>query len=222
MTPDDVRAAAEQVLEFHERFAPLFGKEQAQDHAYMICDLVSGRIADGDLLWGGPTRRCRSESIGKAPAGEEHRIGVGIREGEQVGIRVRPAVPPGIRIGSPPSPSPSIPAPIAPAVAGSVSESVSVSVSMVGAASPVRPTASRASPSWSGRQGLGAPHREQAADRQGGGQCHRPQAFDRVHRLPAFSSQVVRLAGLDGDSCSSRLSVIAVAEPTGRGTAILG
>ena len=34
MTPDDVRAAAEQLVEFHDRFAPLFGKEQAQDHAY--------------------------------------------------------------------------------------------------------------------------------------------------------------------------------------------
>ena len=39
MTPDDVRAAAEQLVEFHERFAPLFGKEQAQDHAY---DYVKG------------------------------------------------------------------------------------------------------------------------------------------------------------------------------------
>jgi SRSO17 transposase len=43
MTPDDVRAAAEQLVQFHERFAPLFGKEQAQIHAYdyikglMIC-----------------------------------------------------------------------------------------------------------------------------------------------------------------------------------------
>ena len=34
MTPDDVRAAAEQLLQFHERFAPLFGKEEAQGHAY--------------------------------------------------------------------------------------------------------------------------------------------------------------------------------------------
>jgi SRSO17 transposase len=34
MTPDDVRAAAEQLSQFHRRFAPLFGKEQAQDHAY--------------------------------------------------------------------------------------------------------------------------------------------------------------------------------------------
>src|SRR3954451_6458690 len=34
MTPDDVRAAAEQLIEFHDRFAPLFGKAQAQDHAY--------------------------------------------------------------------------------------------------------------------------------------------------------------------------------------------
>jgi SRSO17 transposase len=34
MTPDDVRAAAERLVDFHERFAPLFGKEQAQDHAY--------------------------------------------------------------------------------------------------------------------------------------------------------------------------------------------
>ena len=43
MTPDDVRAAAEQLVDLHERFAPLFGKEQAQDHAYdylkglMVC-----------------------------------------------------------------------------------------------------------------------------------------------------------------------------------------
>jgi SRSO17 transposase len=34
MTPDDVRAAAEQLVDFHERFAPLFGKEPAQDHAH--------------------------------------------------------------------------------------------------------------------------------------------------------------------------------------------
>src|SRR3954467_2375968 len=39
MTPDDVRAAAERLVDFHERFAPLFGKEQAQDHA---CDYVKG------------------------------------------------------------------------------------------------------------------------------------------------------------------------------------
>src|SRR5512135_1222635 len=43
MTPDDVRAAAAQLVDFHERFAPLFGKEQAQDHAHdylkglMVC-----------------------------------------------------------------------------------------------------------------------------------------------------------------------------------------
>jgi SRSO17 transposase len=33
MTEDDVRAAAEQLVQFHERFAPLFGREEAQDHA---------------------------------------------------------------------------------------------------------------------------------------------------------------------------------------------
>ena len=43
MTPDDVRAAAEQLVDFHERFALLFGKEQAQDHAY---DSLQGLIAD--------------------------------------------------------------------------------------------------------------------------------------------------------------------------------
>jgi SRSO17 transposase len=43
MTPDDVRAAAEQLVRFHDRFAPLFGKDQAQDHAFdylkglMVC-----------------------------------------------------------------------------------------------------------------------------------------------------------------------------------------
>ena len=39
MTPDDVRAAADQLLRFHDRFAPTFGKEQAQDHAH---DYVKG------------------------------------------------------------------------------------------------------------------------------------------------------------------------------------
>lgn len=34
MITDDVRAAAEQLVEFHDRFALLFGKAQAQDHAY--------------------------------------------------------------------------------------------------------------------------------------------------------------------------------------------
>ena len=34
MTQDEVRAAAERLVQFHERFAPLFGKEPAQDHAY--------------------------------------------------------------------------------------------------------------------------------------------------------------------------------------------
>ena len=39
MTPDDVRAAAGQLVRFHQRFAPLFGKEQAQEHAH---DYVKG------------------------------------------------------------------------------------------------------------------------------------------------------------------------------------
>ena len=42
MTPDDVRAAAEQLVVFHERFAPLFGKEQAQDRAYDYLRTDSG------------------------------------------------------------------------------------------------------------------------------------------------------------------------------------
>src|SRR5262245_65766397 len=42
MTPADVRAAAEQLVEFHDRFAPIFGKEQAQTHA---CDYLKGLMA---------------------------------------------------------------------------------------------------------------------------------------------------------------------------------
>src|ERR1700712_3866913 len=34
MTPDDLRAAAEQLVQCHDRSAPLLGKDQAQDHAY--------------------------------------------------------------------------------------------------------------------------------------------------------------------------------------------
>src|SRR3954469_14364805 len=43
MTPDDVRAAAEQLIGFHDEFAPLFGMRQAQDHPFnyvnglMVC-----------------------------------------------------------------------------------------------------------------------------------------------------------------------------------------
>src|SRR3954452_23924927 len=45
MTPDDVRAAAEELTRFHDRFAPIFGKEQAQDHAY---DYVKGLMTCPD------------------------------------------------------------------------------------------------------------------------------------------------------------------------------
>jgi SRSO17 transposase len=45
MTPDDVRAAAEKLTQFHGRFAPIFGKEQAQDHAY---DYVKGLMTCPD------------------------------------------------------------------------------------------------------------------------------------------------------------------------------
>jgi SRSO17 transposase len=61
MTPDDVRAAAEQLVQFHQRFAPLFGKDQAQDHAYdyikglMVCperksiEPIALHIGHGDV-----------------------------------------------------------------------------------------------------------------------------------------------------------------------------
>ena len=68
MTQDEVRAAAEQLVQFHERFAPLFGKEQAQDHAYtyvkglMFCperksiEPIALHVGDGK------SPRCRSSS----------------------------------------------------------------------------------------------------------------------------------------------------------------
>jgi len=61
MTEDEVRAAAERLVQFHERFAPLFGKEQAQDHAYtyvkglMICperksiEPIALNVGDGQV-----------------------------------------------------------------------------------------------------------------------------------------------------------------------------
>ena len=45
MTPDDVRAAADQLLRFHDRFAPTFGKPQAQEHAH---DYVKGLMTCPD------------------------------------------------------------------------------------------------------------------------------------------------------------------------------
>src|SRR5512140_952509 len=61
MTEDDVRAAAERLVQFHERFAPFFGKEQAQDHAYtyikglMVCperksiEPIALNVGDGQV-----------------------------------------------------------------------------------------------------------------------------------------------------------------------------
>src|SRR3954447_21413852 len=82
MTPDDVRAAADQLVKFHERFAPLFGKEQAQVHAYdyvrglMVCpdrksvEPIALLVGHGDVSglqklvdsapWGTTTSRPRS------------------------------------------------------------------------------------------------------------------------------------------------------------------
>jgi SRSO17 transposase len=61
MTEVDVRAAAERLVQFHERFAPLFGREQAQDHAYtyvkglMVCperksiEPIALNVGDGQV-----------------------------------------------------------------------------------------------------------------------------------------------------------------------------
>src|SRR3954451_2599557 len=61
MTEDEVRAAAERLVDFHERFAPLFGREQAQDHAYtytkglMVCperksiEPIALNVGDGQV-----------------------------------------------------------------------------------------------------------------------------------------------------------------------------
>jgi hypothetical protein len=35
MTSDDVRASAGRQTVFHQRFAPYFGKDEAQNHAYI-------------------------------------------------------------------------------------------------------------------------------------------------------------------------------------------
>jgi hypothetical protein len=61
MIEDDVRAAAERLVQFHERFAPLFGREQAQGHAYtyvkglMVCperksiEPIALNVGDGQV-----------------------------------------------------------------------------------------------------------------------------------------------------------------------------
>ena len=53
MTPEDVRAAAERLVDFHERFAPPFGKDQAQDHAYDYLKGLEFRIVIHHLPWEG-------------------------------------------------------------------------------------------------------------------------------------------------------------------------
>ena len=61
MTEDEVRAAAERLVQFHDHFAPLFGKQQAQDHAYtyvkglMVCperksiEPIALNVGDGQV-----------------------------------------------------------------------------------------------------------------------------------------------------------------------------
>ncbi|MBV8432124.1 MAG: IS701 family transposase [Solirubrobacterales bacterium] len=61
MTEDEVRAAADRLVRCHERFAPLFGKEQAQDHAstsvkgLMVCperksiEPIALNVGDGQV-----------------------------------------------------------------------------------------------------------------------------------------------------------------------------
>jgi SRSO17 transposase len=61
MTEDEVRAAAARLVDSHERFAPLFGREQAQDHAYtytkglMVCperksiEPIALNVGDGQV-----------------------------------------------------------------------------------------------------------------------------------------------------------------------------
>ena len=51
MTPDDVRAAAQQLVDFHERFALLFGKEQAgaQESQWPSFEEVAQALVFGDI-----------------------------------------------------------------------------------------------------------------------------------------------------------------------------
>src|SRR3954469_6740382 len=61
MTKDEVRAAADRLVDFHDRFAPLFGKEEAQDHGYiyvkglMVCperksiEPIALNVGDGQV-----------------------------------------------------------------------------------------------------------------------------------------------------------------------------
>lgn len=59
---DEVRIAAERLVDFHVRFAPLFGKEKAQDHSHtyikglMVCpehksiEPIALNVGDGQVL----------------------------------------------------------------------------------------------------------------------------------------------------------------------------
>ena len=89
MTEDEVRAAAERLVQFHERFAPLFGKEQAQDHAYtyvkglMVCperksiEPIALNVGDGQVS-------ALQKFINNRPLGPRRRAGRG-----PVGVRRR-------------------------------------------------------------------------------------------------------------------------------------
>jgi SRSO17 transposase len=72
MTPDDVRAAAARLTQFHQRFAPYFGKDEAQNHAYVY---VKGLMTCPErksiepiaLLFGGGRVSALQKFINSAP-----------------------------------------------------------------------------------------------------------------------------------------------------------
>jgi hypothetical protein len=69
MTPDDVRAAAERLVQFHERLAPLFGKDPAQDRAYDDLKGLIGSLLDwGKLGRSGPTKGMAENLIVEWPS----------------------------------------------------------------------------------------------------------------------------------------------------------
>ena len=87
MTEDEVRAAAERLVEFHERFAPLFGKEQAARSCLHLRQRVDGLPRAQEHRADRPECRRRS-GVGAAEVHQYRSLGQGRRPGRGPG-RVR-------------------------------------------------------------------------------------------------------------------------------------
>jgi hypothetical protein len=109
MTPEDVRAAAERLTQLHQRFAPLFGKDGAQNHAYVyvkgLMTCPERKSVEPIALLGGEGRvSALQKFVNSAPWGHEY-----IQAVSRLGALSKEEVALSRELGTPPLPEAHLP-----------------------------------------------------------------------------------------------------------------